>query len=382
MAKDSSISTARNVIRVGVIGLSASGGWAARAHHPALSALSGFEVTALCTSTEATARAAAARFGVGLAFTNPRDLAAADEVDLVVVGVKVPLHRVMVEAAIDAGKPVLCEWPLSTTAEEAVSVAARARTAGIRTAIGLQARWSGAIRYLRDLVRDGYVGEVLSTTLIGSGPSWGGTTTRASHYLLDQANGATMVTIPFGHTIDALTMVLGNVISVQAMTDIRQPAVMDTGSHTTHTKSAADQLLVAGRMASGATLSVHYRGGTSRGTNLLWEINGSDGDIQVVGPSGHMQTGRLTLRAARHEEKELTRLIVPDRYHQIPGLTADHVCAPVAHLYQALWRDMRSAGTTVPDFDMAVQRHQLLGTIERSALAGTRIDIPSSTSGP
>jgi hypothetical protein len=29
----------------------------------------------------------------------------------------------------------------------------------------------------------------------------------------------------------------------------------------------------------GAALSIHYRDGISRSTNLLWEINGTDGDL-------------------------------------------------------------------------------------------------------
>ena len=47
-------------------------------------------------------------------------------------------------------------------------------------------------------------------------------------------------------------------------------------------KNAEDQILVIGQLESGAAASVHYRGGLSRGTNLLWEINGTEGDIQVT----------------------------------------------------------------------------------------------------
>ena len=48
------------------------------------------------------------------------------------------------------------------------------------------------MNYLRDLVADGYVGEVLSTTVIGSaGDTWGAYSDPNSRYLLDPANGAT-----------------------------------------------------------------------------------------------------------------------------------------------------------------------------------------------
>ena len=61
-----------------------------------------------------------------------------------------------------------CEWPLGSKLAEAEEIAVRAKQVSARTAVGLQARCSPTVRYVRDLIRDGYVGEVLSTTLVGS----------------------------------------------------------------------------------------------------------------------------------------------------------------------------------------------------------------------
>src|SRR6202035_5683337 len=110
-ASDSPVPAARafpagRPVRVGIIGLSASGGWAARAHVPALRALEGYELRALAASSPRTAAAAAAAYDVPLAFGTPGELAACDEVDLVVVAVRLPHHGELVRAAIDAGKPV------------------------------------------------------------------------------------------------------------------------------------------------------------------------------------------------------------------------------------------------------------------------------------
>ena len=52
-------------IRVGIIGLSADGGWGASAHFPSLSKLSElFEITGLTASTPAKAQADAQKYGV------------------------------------------------------------------------------------------------------------------------------------------------------------------------------------------------------------------------------------------------------------------------------------------------------------------------------
>src|SRR4051812_2055133 len=99
-------------IGVGIIGLSASRGWAAQAHLPALAAVPGFEVRALSASSAASAQAAAEKYGIPLVVRSAEALACRDEVDLVVVAVKVSHHRKLIRPALEAGKMVFCEWPL------------------------------------------------------------------------------------------------------------------------------------------------------------------------------------------------------------------------------------------------------------------------------
>jgi predicted dehydrogenase len=79
-------------IRVGVVGASASRGFASIAHIPALRALPEFEIAAVCTTRQETADAAARHYGVPLAFSDPETLARHPDVDLVTVSVKVPDH--------------------------------------------------------------------------------------------------------------------------------------------------------------------------------------------------------------------------------------------------------------------------------------------------
>jgi len=206
-------------IGVGIIGLSARRGWALTAHLPALRSLSAdYEVTALSATTPESARLAAETHGVKLAFSDPRELVERPEVDLVVVTVKVPAHRDLVAAAVHAGKPVLCEWPLGNGARETAELAELARAHGVRGFVGLQARSAAAVRFVCDLVAGGEVGEVLSTTLVGSGGQWGAQTQLATLYLVDRDNGATMLSIPVAHALDALCLCLGEFAELAAVT--------------------------------------------------------------------------------------------------------------------------------------------------------------------
>src|SRR5882757_3420731 len=217
---------ARTPIGVGIVGLSAGAGWAATAHVPALVALPGaYELRALAASSAESAKAAGQKFGVPLAFGSVEQLVERDEVDLVVVSVKVPHHLELVMSALTAGKTVLSEWPLGKGTVEAEEMAAFARSRKLRGFVGLQARSAPPVRYLHDLVADGYVGEVLSTSVIASGPHWGATFDSRHAYLFDRANGATMLSIPFGHTIDGLASVLGEFTQLSATTATRRTQV-------------------------------------------------------------------------------------------------------------------------------------------------------------
>src|SRR5437764_2405365 len=120
-------------------------------------------------------------------------------VDVVVITVKVPYHLQLATAALNAGKAVYCEWPLGNGLNETETLAALAKKQGVLAVAGLQARSAPTVAYVRDLVEQGYVGEVLSTTLIGSGMGWGPTVEPFNAYLNDKRNGATMLSIAVGH---------------------------------------------------------------------------------------------------------------------------------------------------------------------------------------
>lgn len=359
-------------IRVGVIGANPQRGWATTAHIPALKALPQYEITAVSSTRLQSARAAADKFGVPHAFDNHQDLVTHPEVDLVAVTVKVPLHRELVTAALRAGKHVYCEWPLGNGLAEAEALAALAKEQGVYAVVGLQARFSPVMQYVRDLVAQGYVGRVLSSTLVGSGMAWGGMAPAADAYVNDVRNGATMLTIPLGHTIDAVCDALGEFQSLNAViaTNLLETVVLETKEKIA--KSAEDQVAIAGTLRSGATISVHYRGGRSRGTNFSWEINGTEGDLLLTGPGGHAQFMEPALRGARGEEKTLSEIQVPETYRQVANAVPPGPPFNIARAYVQLAEDMRNGSTRMPTFEHALIRHRLLEAVREAARTGTR----------
>ena len=67
----------RNKIRVGIVGANPSRGFASIAHTPALQTLPDFEISAVCTTRQDSADAAARHYGVPLAFLRRRETGSA-----------------------------------------------------------------------------------------------------------------------------------------------------------------------------------------------------------------------------------------------------------------------------------------------------------------
>src|SRR5204862_5880736 len=178
---------------VGIIGVSPVRGWAATAHIPALRALPDYQIRGLSAHSAESARAAGAAFGVSVVFSDHEQLVTRPDIDVVAVTVKVPHHRELVCAALAAGKAVYCEWPLGRDLDDARAMATLAAEQGVRTVVGLQARQAPAIEFVQQLLRDGYVGEVLSTTMVGVSIA-GDVLVQPNAYMLDKTNGANLLT--------------------------------------------------------------------------------------------------------------------------------------------------------------------------------------------
>src|SRR6266567_3523342 len=277
----SSLAIPKSTLGVGIIGVSPVRGWAATAHIPALRALPSYEIRALSAHNAESARAAGEVFGVTAVFSDHEQLVTRPDIDVVAVTVKVPHHRALVSAALAAGKAVYCEWPLGRDLEDARAMAVLAAEQGVHTVVGLQARQAPAIEFVQELLSAGYVGEVLSTTMVGVSVP-GDVVVKANAYMLDKTNGANVLTVAVGHSLDTLNFVLGEFAQLSAVSDLRRPLITigETGEQLV--KTAADQIALIGTLTSGATASIHVREAVAGGTGFLWEINGTDGTLRIT----------------------------------------------------------------------------------------------------
>lgn len=138
-------------IKVGVIGLSSTG-WASTALAPGLLNAPSFSLTAVSTSSAASAEVSAQKYteltghpvkafhGAASGIANDKD------VDLVAVSVKAPSHKEAALAVIEAGKNLFVEWPAGSSVKETEEIAAAAKAKGVKAFVGLQGRHTPAAK--------------------------------------------------------------------------------------------------------------------------------------------------------------------------------------------------------------------------------------------
>jgi 1,5-anhydro-D-fructose reductase (1,5-anhydro-D-mannitol-forming) len=122
----------------------------------------GGEVAAVVSTTADHARDYAAQHAIPAAGDSLALILDDRAIDAVYISSTNEKHREQALAAIAAGKHVLCEKPLAMTVAEAAGMVRAAEIAGVTFATNHHLRCSGSHRVIRDLIRDGRIGRVLS----------------------------------------------------------------------------------------------------------------------------------------------------------------------------------------------------------------------------
>jgi predicted dehydrogenase len=359
-----------NPLRVGLIG--AGGRWGPRAHVPALKGLPQIDFYAVCTAHADTAQAAAEKFGVKRAFGDDKAMGADPQVEAALVAVRVPVHYVLSRNALEAGKHVYCEWPLGKDTKEAEDLAALARKLKLRTMVGLQRRASPAYQYMRELVKDGYVGQVLSVNVSLQGD---GVLTRTADrtWQRDVTLGANTLTITFGHAIDAMCMVVGELTEVSAIVATQVPQWYETDTKKHVDVTSPDNIMIQGRTEGGAIVNAYVGVHPYHGTGYRFEIYGKEGTLAMIGGGEAGDEKNRKIMGGKKDDKALQPLPVPDKFKSVPEAVQNTPASyDVGQMWVRFQEAIRTGNALEPDFDHAVRRHRMLDAIRRASETGQR----------
>ncbi len=355
-------------IRLGIIGASPTVGWAHRSHLPAIAASPEFELTGVCTTRMETAEEAKKQYGARLAFDDYHKMLAHPEIDAVAVVLRVPTHYQITKDALNAGKHVFTEWPLGATIEEATELAELAESKGLRAVVGLQSRAAPAILHMKELVEEGYVGEIISCSmrLIR-----GGVLERPSGRTWQRDNelGAHTLTIAAGHSIDALRFVAGEFSEVSSIVSTQVDQWYETDTKKMLDVTSPDNIIVSGRLANGAVVSVHVASNPWAGSGYRMEIYGREGTLVTTGSVSSQRGEMLRVQGAKGSN-ELQDLTLPERYFYVPDDFPRGDPFNVGQLYTLFAEAIRTGETRLPTFDTAVELHRFIDTIKKASDTG------------
>ncbi len=143
-------------VRVGVLG---AGAWARFAHLPGYVRDARCQLVAIADPIVERAAEFAREFGIPHVYDSHEALIAREDIDLVDVCTPSATHLNLSLAALNAGKHVLCEKPVAYDFTETRRAAELARSKGLKTKLGFTFRYSPAMRYMKALIDDGFVGQ-------------------------------------------------------------------------------------------------------------------------------------------------------------------------------------------------------------------------------
>ena len=347
-------------VGVAVVGADPSGrGFGARAHVPAIQAVDELRLAAVCTSREETAHAAAKRWAGARGYADYREAVADDEVALVVIAVRVALHADIAQAALDAGKDVYSEWPLTLDADAAERLARRAERRGVATAVGTQGRFAPAVAAAKQAIDRGEIGRPLSFQLGHQLPRFSVESER--WWLAREDEGSGALHVATAHATDTLQFLLGPIAAIAGARATRWPddAYVDTGEAFAWT--ASDTVAYTARLESGAIGSALVANTAEPAVGFWLRVLGQDGQLLLQAP-GYASYSPARLFRGRRGESELEELPVETPV----GLDLDP-SEPGFNVALALRAFARERRTFRPSFDDAVSLHRLIEAIAQSS---------------
>ena len=144
-------------IRTAIVGT----GFMGRVHLEAVRRTEGVEVAAIVGRTEDAAQRLGAGFGVPLMKADYREVLRDRTIDAVHVCTPNAQHYSMTKDALETGKHVLCEKPITTAVREAEELVSLAAKQGLRNCVCHNLRYYPMVQQMRQLREAGELGEIL-----------------------------------------------------------------------------------------------------------------------------------------------------------------------------------------------------------------------------
>lgn len=181
---------------------------------PAFAQVSGSRIVALCKRDAEQARATAVEFGIRAGYGRLEDLLGDLQVEAVYITSANADHEGQAVAAARAGKHVLCEKPMATSAAACRKIIQACQENGVRLMVAHQLRFSPAVLQVKDWIESRKLGRIcLGRALF----TYDGTKSpRTWLHDYDMAGGGAVMDIGV-HCLDTLRFLVGEAVKIQGI---------------------------------------------------------------------------------------------------------------------------------------------------------------------
>lgn len=278
-------------MRIGLIG---PGNFAMRAVLPAIAMADGVDLTAVYGRREEAARDAVERYG-GAHCKSVEELCARRDVDAVFVVTPPAAHPDILRTIIAAGKPVICDKPVTLSSRELEQIVALAGQRGLPNAVNHEFRYDPGVTLVADLVRGGAIGRVHTSTysLIGTfanDPNF--TSQRYWSFHHSASEGGGLLPQVASHHLDLHLYVFGGLepsggcLSKMIAERPTAPSTLGGPAGPMKPVEVEDCAALAARLPSGGAASLTFTNVATSMPDLRWLIHGDKGSIAYRGKGG------------------------------------------------------------------------------------------------
>ena len=287
-------------IRIGVVG---AGENTRTMHIPKLQAIDGVQIVSVCNRSRKSSQRAADEFGIPMVYEDWRELIAADDSDAIVIGTWPYMHCAMTCAALEAGKHVMCEARMATD-----GVAARMMLAASQQHPDLVAqivpsplsfRVDGTIR---DLIADGYLGELYSMKVFGTDQDFVDRDAPLHWRHRKELSGLNIMAM--GIWYEATMRWVGRATSVYARTRVYVPERVDPETGEKVAIEVPDHVEIVAGLDNGAVANYQFSSVCGLGPAHGAWLFGSEGTL-------HFELGNGKLLGGRRGDTALAEIEIP-----------------------------------------------------------------------
>jgi predicted dehydrogenase len=359
-------------LKVGII----SANWGVKCHLPAWRAVEGVEVLAICTSREASARAAAQANGIPRAYWDHRELAADPNIDLIDVGTRPSLRYHMLKSALAAGKHVYAGVPFAANAAQAEELVQLAESRGLKGASDAYFEYIPAHREMKHRFERGDIGEFFSAALDIQINLFNPPVPDFSYlWFADKSNGASSLRNLGSHAITFLTALLGEIREVVGLETTNLAAWQVPGVGLVRPQ-VPDTAAVLAQFRRGGTATINVSWVAAGGVGWRLDLQGSKGRLSVVHAARFPNSDLVRLYAASATVPIGEEIPISDDFTHAAHVRIDHEyrplpCYPMALSFHELKRAIEGLGDASPSLGRALHVERVIEAIARSEHSGS-----------